>query len=206
MKRMKIKSIKKIQNTSKRYDIEVRDNHNFFANKMLVHNCSSTFYSKDGKFGFCGRNWEFKPETKNTYSEIVKKYHLDKKLEELKIDIAIQGEIVGPGIQGNKYKLSEHKLFLFHAYDIERQEYYSHDNFMALCDALGVDSVPVIGDMIFDSISVEDLLKMAEGESKLYKTQREGIVIKSRYEERDVETGRLSFKVISNKFLMKHNE
>lgn len=35
---VKIKSIKKIESTSKRYDIEVEDNHNFFANSILVHN------------------------------------------------------------------------------------------------------------------------------------------------------------------------
>lgn len=41
MKAEKIKSIKKIQNNSKRYDIEVNKNHNFFANNILVHNCSA---------------------------------------------------------------------------------------------------------------------------------------------------------------------
>lgn len=40
MKVEKIKSIKKIINNSKRYDIEVEKNHNFFANNILVHNCT----------------------------------------------------------------------------------------------------------------------------------------------------------------------
>jgi Rnl2 family RNA ligase len=35
---MKIKSIKKINNNSKLYDIETKKNHNFFANNVLVHN------------------------------------------------------------------------------------------------------------------------------------------------------------------------
>lgn len=34
----KIKSIKKIQSASKRYDIQTKNNHNFFANGILVHN------------------------------------------------------------------------------------------------------------------------------------------------------------------------
>jgi DNA ligase-1 len=38
MKLKKIKSIKKIQ-SEERYDIEVEDNHNYFANNILVHNC-----------------------------------------------------------------------------------------------------------------------------------------------------------------------
>lgn len=37
---MKIKKITKITNNSKKYDIEVKNNHNFFANGILVHNCT----------------------------------------------------------------------------------------------------------------------------------------------------------------------
>lgn len=43
MKLMKIKSIKKINHDSKRYDLEVEDNHNFFANNILVHNCTTMY-------------------------------------------------------------------------------------------------------------------------------------------------------------------
>ena len=38
MKTFKIKSIKKIESNSKRYDIQVANNQNFFANNILVHN------------------------------------------------------------------------------------------------------------------------------------------------------------------------
>lgn len=38
MRIVKIKSIKRIKNESKRYDIETKKNHNFFANNILVHN------------------------------------------------------------------------------------------------------------------------------------------------------------------------
>lgn len=37
----KVKSIKKISNKSKRYDIGVEINNNFYANKILVHNCQN---------------------------------------------------------------------------------------------------------------------------------------------------------------------
>jgi hypothetical protein len=36
-----IKSIKKIKTPSKRYDLTIAKNHNFFANGILVHNCSA---------------------------------------------------------------------------------------------------------------------------------------------------------------------
>lgn len=78
----KIKSIKKIQHDSKRYDIGVESVNNFYANDILVHNCqnltkeyetmkdnnyyvtekldgtSGTFYFRDGVFGVCSRNLE----------------------------------------------------------------------------------------------------------------------------------------------------
>ena len=38
MKLVKIKSINKIKSDSKRYDIETKTHHNFFANGILVHN------------------------------------------------------------------------------------------------------------------------------------------------------------------------
>jgi len=39
----KIKSITKIHNDSKRYDISVEDNENFYANGILVHNCTTMY-------------------------------------------------------------------------------------------------------------------------------------------------------------------
>lgn len=40
MELIKIKKITKIPSESKKYDLTVKDNHNFFANGILVHNCS----------------------------------------------------------------------------------------------------------------------------------------------------------------------
>lgn len=39
MIRSKIKSIKKVKSASSRYDLEVENTNNFFANNVLVHNC-----------------------------------------------------------------------------------------------------------------------------------------------------------------------
>ena len=40
MKTVKIKSIKKINKVNKKYDLSIEDNQNYFANGILVHNCS----------------------------------------------------------------------------------------------------------------------------------------------------------------------
>ena len=39
MQEIKIKSIKKIKTPSLRYELEITDNHNFFCNNILKHNC-----------------------------------------------------------------------------------------------------------------------------------------------------------------------
>jgi len=44
---VKIKSIKKIDSDSKRYDIQIKKNHNFFANGILVHNCTMMYFDKN---------------------------------------------------------------------------------------------------------------------------------------------------------------
>ena len=39
MQTVKIKSITKLNNKFDKFDLEIQDNHNFFANNILVHNC-----------------------------------------------------------------------------------------------------------------------------------------------------------------------
>jgi len=52
---MKIKSIEKTKHNSSRYDIEVKDNHNFFANGMLVHNSCGILWEYKGNYGIATR-------------------------------------------------------------------------------------------------------------------------------------------------------
>jgi len=81
--------------------------------------------------------------------------------------------------------------------------------------------LPLVLDDEFNGIlpdTVEELIEMADGKSALRDTAREGIVFVAEYvmPGTDVETGksakpledyqgRLSFKVISNKFILKHD-
>lgn len=52
----KINKIDKIESDKPRYDIEVEDNHNYYANGMLVHNCRC-YITKDGAFSRNGKQW-----------------------------------------------------------------------------------------------------------------------------------------------------
>lgn len=58
---VKIKSIEKINKGQDRYDIEVEDNNNYFANTILVHNCRSYIKkTDDGVKGFSRKGKEWK--------------------------------------------------------------------------------------------------------------------------------------------------
>ena len=53
---MKIVKIEKLEDFYDRYDIEVEDNHNFYANDILVHNCRCLI-TKNGAKSRNGKEW-----------------------------------------------------------------------------------------------------------------------------------------------------
>ena len=59
--------------------------------------------------------------------------------------------------------------------------------------------VPVLNENFKLPSDRKELLSFSEGKSQLYDTEREGIVIRTQY------SSDISFKVISNKFLLKED-
>ncbi|MFA5999992.1 MAG: RNA ligase family protein [Candidatus Paceibacterota bacterium] len=195
----KIKSIKKIDNNSKRYDIEVEKTHNFFANNILVHNCSTTYILKDGEFTVCSRNkWLKKPDM-STYWKIAKDFNIEDKLKKLNRNIAIQGEIYGDGIQSNRLKITGKNFAIYRIWDIDKQEYILPEERHKICNELGLEHVPVLRTNITifnEKENMADLILHADGKSMINpKCSREGVVYKSM-------NGNNHFKVISNKYLI----
>lgn len=225
-------SITQIECDSKRYDITVEDNHNFFANDILVHNCqnlanewdelkkldpwfitekvdgtSFTCYIKGDTFGVCSRNLELRENDSNTYWKVAKENDLETKMRKIRsehgnVDFAIQSEILGEGIQKNKYNLKGQKMFVFNAYNITDGAFFSQDAVFDICKELGIETVPVLGEHLHfePDDTIDSILKFAEGTSLLNpNTEREGVVFKTYAREK-------SFKAISNKFLIKNGE
>lgn len=161
---------------------------------------SFTAYLNNGEFGVCSRNFELEYDENNTYWQIAKKYNFEEKMRELGENIAIQGEIIGPGIQKNRYRLKEVELRVFNIYDIDNGRYYTMSKVNKVnVGYLDIATVPIIeifpgeGVQIIVNKNHAEWLEYAEGDSRLYEVEREGIVVKN-------EKGQ-SFKVISNKFL-----
>jgi RNA ligase (TIGR02306 family) len=165
---------------------------------------SITCYYHNGRFGICSRNFELK-QLDNNESVAVQtllRLGIREKLLELKLNIALQGEIIGPGIQGNIYKLREHEWRVFDVFLINEQRYATHAEREEILDKLQWKlRVPFLGMKVLNGLTVETLLEMAIGTSQLKKdVQREGIVFKS---TRLVKGKTKSFKAISNVYLLK---
>ena len=121
-------------------------------------------------------------------------------------ELCIQGELIGPGIQKNKYKLDKHQLKLFNAYDIKKGKYLNYKDTLDMAKTLNVEMCPILGEFELNH-TISELVEMSKGFSRLNdKTIREGIVCRTIVEGDDRDVGRISFKVINPEFLLKHSE
>lgn len=166
---------------------------------------SCTFYLKDGEFGVCSRNLELKETEGNLYWSVARKLDIENKLRNCGYgNIAIQGEIIGPGIQDNRYGLSISQFYVFDMYDIDAKKYIDPLTRVQICAQLGLTHVPYWYSFLRDVVpdqNYESFITYADGPSMLNtKTNREGVVFKRCSGEHT------SFKVISNKFLLKTGE
>ena len=160
---------------------------------------SMTVFVIDDCAGVCSRNWALKETEGNTLWRVARRERLIDKIHSTGRNLALQGEIIGEGIQGNKYSISGQDFRLFDIYDIDRGDYLCPRERLILATRLGIAHVPVISDSMVIQEHVQGLLTMAEGKSALNnKTEREGLVFKCQT------FGGPSFKVISNKWLLKH--
>lgn len=163
---------------------------------------SFTAYLWDGVFGVCSRNLELKADEPSTWIDTANRYDLEAKLraffERTGEQIAIQGEQVGPGIEGNIYKLDSVRLYVYDVFNIAEQKYLSPAMARAVVDLLGLDYVPVV-DIAFELPEryCDELLAMAHCESRLAPYFAEGLVFKVNSDKSD-----FSFKAIGNFYAM----
>lgn len=169
---------------------------------------SFTAYWNGARFGVCSRNTEIE-EDDSLYWRIARKYELREILSGLG-DYAIQGEIIGPGVQGNTEKLDELGLYVYDIYNIKEQHYLDptmrlfHENVLnrvlAKRGPVRLNSVPFVGITTLDKFSLHSLLEYADGTSLNPDVTREGVVFRSLKPQEGMVN---SFKVINNKFLLK---
>lgn len=176
-----------------------------FEISLKLDGTSCTVFLNKDDFGVCSRNLRLKPSTDGKYWTCVNNLDLENRLKNYGRNIAIQGEVMGEGIQGNKEKIKGLKFFVFSIFDIDNYRYFDPDERLDILNELNktgayIDHVPILEThtKIFKKYTnVHDLLKYAEGPS-LNNNCREGLVFKGYGDNRDI-----IFKAISNEFLCK---
>jgi len=141
----------------------------------------------------------------NKYIATAKQLSLEEKLKNLDLNIALQGELVGPAIQDNRYNLKEYEIYWYNVYNIDTGKYLSSEAASDIVENLGLKYVPNLGKITLGEYCVDSLVKFSKGKSILNnKTQREGVVIRGSNGCTDEQLGRLSFKVINPEYLLKY--
>ncbi len=156
--------------------------------------------SPDGEYTVCSRNLSLMTDQEgNSFVDLARKLDMEAKLAQLNRPLMISGELMGPSVQGNQEKLTEHKFFVFDIFDPRTGAYVTSKERLDLVGTLGLEHAPILHAAVTLSDlginTLDDLLQFAEGPS-INAKQREGIVFKSL-------DGSFSFKGISNAWLIK---
>lgn len=165
-----------------------------FEVSVKLDGTSMTVYKKDEKIGVCSKNYELKYNDNNTYCKAAEE--VIGVLKNQNINLAIQGELIGPGIQKNRDKLLYPTFYIFNIFDIDKQNYFSSDERLLFINDNKLTSVPIISiNMKILNKTLEELLNLADGKS-LNSECREGVVCKNK---------EIQFKIINNKYLLKND-
>lgn len=196
---------------------------------MKMDGSSATFFHYNGEVGVCSRNLQLKTTDENKDNSFVRMLFdtgLNWAMEKYG-NIAIQGELMGPAIQGNREWLKDFKLYVFDVQLLDEGRKMTPAERYALLKDMGQRGVDVFNkvnhspvmtqpgvftDHIFDLPegdggwtleelgldTMDKLLAYAEGKSLVHPV-REGLVYKR---VDDV----FSFKTISNAYLAKEKD
>lgn len=184
-----------------------------------IDGTSTTFTLKKQKsktlFYVCSRNVCFDTPEKadrcyydtNVYLEMGQKYNMHEVLQKLldsnkDLDfVTIQGETYGAGVQKRDYSIKGHDFAAFNLIYGYKDGTTKRENPRVMTDTLvplGVPCVPIVDEHFKLPASCDELLAIAEGNSKIDGLPREGLVFRDTKGER-------SFKAVSNKFLIKYH-
>ena len=167
---------------------------------LLVRRKRRFPFLKD-KFDYivCSRNLRRPQQDGSCYWAVSNLYDIPGVLKKMIGDadwVALQGEIIGPKIQGNKYGYGTYDLFIFNVLYPDGR--LPSTLAQQRCCEHHLRFVPILGIMTLPP-TVDEVLKIAHGESKLAPVPREGLVFRSL-------DGRDSFKAVDPLFLLKYDE
>lgn len=210
------------------YDLTIRDNHNFFANGVLTHNCQnlpkkfaewfnakipftvtekldgcSATYFMDGKtFGVCSRNVWLRKEDESPYWEIAKRFDLKGCLCKLQKEFGAERTVIQGEIIGKAIQGNKYHIsgYDYFVYNIVVDGVRLSQQLQSYwCKELGLNTVPVLETVYQLPPTIHEAVEYAKGKSRLLDIDREGLVVRNYDED-------ISFKIINPEFLLKNNE
>jgi RNA ligase (TIGR02306 family) len=190
--------------------------------KLDGSSCTYTIY--EDEFGVASRNLALKENDTNSFWKYARENDVERKMREIIKEnklkaLTLQGELIGEGIQKNKYRIKGQEVRFFRVFDPISYRFFHVEVAKDIIEGrMGLKFVPIIETDMTLPETIEELVAYSDGRSALYDTAREGVVFVAEFALPgiDVETGlgarsleeyqnRLSFKVISNKFILKHD-
>ena len=178
-----------------------------FEATLKLDGSSMTVYHKDYEYGVCSRNWSLKRDDDSVFWKTALNCGIIGHLVNEGRNLAVQGELMGPGVQGNREKLATNEFYVFNVFDIDQQRYLTPEerwewyNRASRCIRLEHVPGPKLGESsvnyvcIDEHTTIQNLLAWADTES-MFNEVAEGIVFKSTQPDGP------SFKIINNKFLL----
>lgn len=187
----------RVQSSTGRQHLEALQGKAFYIT-VKCDGASMTVAMHDGKAKVGSRNYRLADREDSAYWRAARSGNL-LRLVETYPNLAVQGELVGPGIQGNKMEMEHHRCLVFTIYDRDLGVRLSWPEMEEIAIEWGFDLVPLEVPPAYGfRATQEDLLERAEGKYPGTKNEREGIVIRSASPYDNI-----SFKAISNRFLLK---
>lgn len=173
-----------------------------------IDGSSMTVFVNEGENGVASRNWDIEDTSHNSMWKLARELELHEKMRDWypapkfigEAEIALQGEIFGPGIQGNPLQVKEVQFRLFTIqYDREElpRDFWPQ---WALDLAVPVHDLPY-------PETQDEALAQVENLKSLINPQRpvEGVVWRNTHTPNFPNGARASWKAISQRYLLKHD-
>ncbi len=168
---------------------------------------SMTVFVKDDVVNVCSRKLCLAEDTGNTLWKIAESLDLEKKLKDSGQRYALQGELVGEGIQKNVLKIRGQKLFIFNVYDFIDGCYLDWEDAEKLVLSWNLEMVPIVNENYRLPKTVDEIVAFTTRKSVVNPNAwSEGLVFRPKIETYDEDLGRLSFKVVNPEFLLTYGE
>lgn len=165
-----------------------------------LNGTSMTVYINGEDAGVCSHGLNLQDVESNIFWRAAHSEQLISILMDTTRNLALQGELIGEGIQDDPYRVQAgQNFFVFDIFDITKFRYLTPVERRDFCEQFELAHVPVLATKAMLPIDVAAVLSEAEGKSELYGgIEREGVVYKCN--ERH-----LSFKAVSNRFILRNN-